>query len=429
VRRPAPAHRPATDEPRGLLRALLRVPTFQGFRYPEYRLLWYGQVGNGLGHWMDQVARGWLMYELTNSAVQLGAVTAVRAIPLLLFSPVAGTLADRHGRKTQLVVAEAVNAVLYAVLAILVLTRLVEPWHLYAVAVGSAVVQVFHGPARQAMITESVEPHDMTNAIGLSSIAFNGSRTLGPTIAGVLIALAGTGAAYVVQAGLFAATTIWTIQLRGDVDRRHSESRHGPRPSFLTSMVEGWRFVRHNETVRSGMLVLMLASFLAVPFSTLLPIFAKDVMRAGASGQGLLLTGMGVGALLSSILIASLGNRLPKGRFMVGGAFTYGTLLVVFAASHWLLVSMALMVVIGLVNVWCNALVQTVVQANAPSEIRGRVMGVYQQRDLAVTAGSMLIGGLASAYGAPGAVMAMGTACALGAATIYLAIPHVRTIR
>jgi MFS family permease len=378
---------------------------------------------------MDQVARGWLMYELTNSAVQLGAVTAIRAIPLLIFSPVAGTLADRHGRKTQLVVAETVNAVLYAMLAILVITRLVEPWHLYAVAVGSAVVQVFHGPARQAMITESVDPREMTNAIGLSSIAFNGSRTIGPTIAGVLIALAGTGACYVVQAGLFALTTIWTIQLRGDYIRLPSGARRGPAPSFRTSMVEGWRFVRQNETVRSGMLILMLASFFAVPFSTLLPIFAKDILHAGATGQGLLLTGMGIGALLSSILIASLGNRLPKGRFMVGGAFTYGALLIVFAASHWLVVSVVLMVVIGLVNVWCNALVQTVVQANAPSEIRGRVMGVYQQRDLAVTAGSMLIGALAAASSAPAAVAAMGAACAVGAATIALAIPHVRTIR
>jgi MFS family permease len=405
------------------------LPTFSAFRYPEYRLLWYGQVGNGLGHWMDQVTRGWLMYDLTNSAVQLGAVTAVRAIPLLLFSPVAGTLADRRGRKGQLVVAEGINAALYAILAALVLTHVVEPWHLYAVAVGSAIVQVFHGPARQAMISESVEPHDMTNAIGVSSIAFNGSRTIGPSIAGVIIAMAGVGASYVVEASLFTLTTIWTMQLRGHPQRAHGSARRGEAQSFLGSMVEGWRFVRRNETVRTGMLVLMLASFFAVPFSTLLPLFAKDILQAGSAGQGLLLTGMGVGALLSSVLIASLGDRLPKGRLMVGGAFTYGVLLVVFAASSWLVVSAVLMVAIGLVNVWCNALVQTVVQANAPSEIRGRVMGVYQQRDLAVTAGAMLVGALAAAWGGPWAVTAMGAACALGAALIYIGIPHVRSIR
>jgi predicted MFS family arabinose efflux permease len=177
------------------------------------------------------------------------------------------------------------------------------------------------------------------------------------------------------------------------------------------------------------MMVLMLGSFFAVPFSTVLPIFAKDILDVGAAGQGLLLTGMGVGALSSSVVIASLGNRLPRGRVMVAAAFCYGSLLVAFAASPWIGISMPLMVLIGLANVMCNALVQTVVQAHAPSEIRGRIMGVYHQRDLAVTAGSMLIGALAAAWGAPQAVAAMGAACAVGAAAIWITVPHVRSIR
>jgi MFS family permease len=421
--------RQVTENPGLILRTLLRLPTFQGFLYPEYRLLWYGQVANALAHWMDRVAQGWLMYELTNSAVQLGAVTAIRAVPLLFLSPLAGTLADRGSRKTQLVIAEAINALLYAFLTALVVTGQGHPWHLYAVAIGSGIVQVFHGPARQAMISEAVDPRDMTNAIGLSSVAFNGSRMIGPAIAGILIAVAGTGSAYIVETVLFALTTLWTIQVTGHASRPVASSRHGPRPSFMTSMVEGWRFVRHNPTIRAGMMVLMLGSFFAVPFSTLLPIFAKDILDVGSAGQGFLLTGMGVGALSSSVLIASLGNRLPRGRVMVGAAFCYGSLLVLFAASQWIVVSMPLMVLIGLANVMCNALVQTVVQAHAPSEIRGRIMAVYQQRDLSVTAGSMLIGALAAAWGAPQAVAAMGAACAVGAAAIWITIPHVRTIR
>ncbi len=424
-----PSERRITERPGLLLRTLLRVPTFQGFLYPEYRLLWYGQVANALAHWMDRVAQGWLMYELTNSAVQLGGVTAIRAVPLLVFSPIAGTLADRGSRKMQLVIAEGINALLYVILTALVVTGLVEPWHLYAVAVASGIVQVFHGPARQAMISEAVDPRDMTNAIGLSSIAFNGSRMIGPAIAGILIAVGGTSSAYIAETVLFALTTLWTIQVTGHSTRPVAPSRHGSRPSFLKSMVEGWRYVRHNPTIRAGMMVLMLGSFFAVPFSTLLPIFARDILDVGSTGQGFLLTGMGVGALSSSVLIASLGNRLPRGRVMVIAAFCYGSLLVLFAASQWIAISMLLMVLIGLSNVMCNALVQTVVQAHAPSEIRGRIMGVYQQRDLAVTTGSMLIGALAAAWSAPLAVAAMGTACAVGAAAIWITVPHVRSIR
>jgi predicted MFS family arabinose efflux permease len=173
----------------------------------------------------------------------------------------------------------------------------------------------------------------------------------------------------------------------------------------------------------------MMSALLAQPFGTLLPMFAKDILDAGPTGQGFLLTAMGVGALLSAVTIASLGDRLPKGYLMTGGSFCYGMLLVAFSTSSWFPASLLLMVPIGLANVFCNALIQTVVQTHSPPEIRGRVMGVFQQRDLFNTAGSMLIGGLAGAWGAPTATALMGGACALCAAFIYLAIPHARRIK
>jgi len=417
------------NEPSGRLGALLRVSTFRAFSYPQFRLLWYGNVSNSIAMWMDQVARGWLMYELTNSAVQLGAVTAIRAIPLLLLSPIAGAMADQYGRRRQLIITQAVNAALYAILAVLIILHLVEPWHVYAVAIGSGIVQVFQGPARQAMTSEAVEPRDITNAIGVSSIAFNGSRTIGPAIAGVLIAVVGTGGSYAVQSALYVLATIWTVQLHPAWDSDPANGKGKPRGSLLSSTLEGWRFVRSDETVRTGMVILMMAALLAQPFGTLLPIFAKDILQAGSTGQGLLLTAMGIGAMLSAVLIASLGDRLPKGYLMVGGAFVYGSMLIAFAFSEWFVVSMALMVLIGLANVFCNALVQTVVQTHAPSEIRGRVMGVFQQRDLFNTAGSMMIGVLAAAWGAPWATASMAGLCALGAVIIFFAIPHIRKIR
>jgi MFS family permease len=362
--------------------------------------------------------------------VQLGAVTAIRAIPLLLLSPVAGALADRKGRRIQLIISQGINASLYGMMVALIYTHMVQPWHLYAVAIGSAIVQVFQGPARQAMISQSVQPRDITNAIGVSSIAFNGSRMVGPAIAGVLIALAGTGGAYAFQSSLYVLTTYWTWRLdRSWDDAPQGAGTGSSRGSFFSSMADGWDFVRRDQTVRTGMLILMMSALLAQPFGTLLPMFAKDILDAGPTGQGFLLTAMGVGALLSAVTIASLGDRLPKGYLMTGGSFFYGMLLVVFSTSTWFPISLLLMIPIGLANVFCNALIQTVVQTHSPPEIRGRVMGVFQQRDLFNTAGSMLIGGLAALWGAPMATAAMGGACALCAALVYLLIPHARRIR
>ncbi|HEY3117202.1 MAG TPA: MFS transporter, partial [Chloroflexota bacterium] len=164
--------RPDPDQPSGVLGFLLRFSTFVAFRYPQYRLLWYGQICTGLTFWMDQVTRGWLMYEMTNSALQLGYVTAIRIVPLLLLSPVAGVMADRYGRKLQLAVSESLNAGLYAVMAGLILSGQVAVWHVYAVAIATAMVQVFQAPAQQSMTSESVAPRELTNAIGLNSIAF-----------------------------------------------------------------------------------------------------------------------------------------------------------------------------------------------------------------------------------------------------------------
>jgi MFS family permease len=387
-------------------------------------------MGNGLSQWMDQVTRGWLMYELTSSAVQLGAVTAIRVVPLLLLSPVAGTLADRYGRKTQLIASQAINALLYGIMAALIFSRQVHPWHVYAIAIGGAMVQVFQLPARQVMTSESVPPEHLTNAIGLNSVAFNGSRTVGPAVAGILIALAGTGGSYAVQSGLLAVSTLWTVRLKGgQVPVAAGRSSQQGQRSLIASTVEGWRFVLENEAVRWGMAIMMLVAFFTWPFTTLLPIFAKDILQAGSEGQGFLLAGMGGGAFLSAVLIASLGDRLPKGLLMVGGAFVYGLLLVGFAASQWLALSMVLMVGVGVANVFCSALVQTVVQAHSPPEMRGRVMGVYQQRDVVITVGSMLIGALAAGWGAPWALAVMAGGCAVVALGMYLAIPNMRHIR
>ena len=379
---------------------------------------------------MDQVTRGWLIYELTDSALQLGLVRGVQAIPFLLLSPVAGSVADRYSRKMQVVLTQIANGLLFAVTALLIFTGQIRPWHVYVTAVLMAIVQVFLQPARAALISDAVPANNLTNAIGLNAVVFNVARSTGPALAGVLIAKFSTGGAYFVQAVFFFLATIWTTQLRSAEDS--AGGAHGHRvhqESFGQSILEGWKFSWRSEIVRSALLIVMLVSLLIVPFTTLLPVFARDILQVGAPGQGLLLTAMGLGAVVSAVLIASAGDRLPRGMLMLVGVTLYGFIIVMFAASHWFWLSMVLMVIVGLCHVHCHALVQTIIQSYSPSEFRGRTMAIFHMSQVVMTAGAMLFGALSSMVGAQWAVASMGAVGALIMIGISLALPGVRQIR
>ena len=412
------------------LQALLQLRAFEALRDHEFRLLWLGQACTGMGTWMDQVTRGWLMYELTDSALQLGLVRGIQAIPFLLLSPVAGSAADRYSRKTQVVVAQCVNGLVYAATALLIFTGRIQPWHVYVTACVMAVAQVFQQPARIAMVADAVPPQNLINAIGLNAVVFNVARSAGPALAGVLIAMFGTAGSYSVQAVFFFLATVWTVQLRSA--QRSSagaggRSAHGE--SFGQSIIEGWKFSWRNEAVRTALLIVMFASLFIVPFTTLLPVFARDLLGVGVTGQGLLLTAMGVGALGSALLVASAGDRLPRGMLMLGGVTVYGLVIVIFAASPWFQLSMALMGIVGICHVYSHALVQTVIQSYSPSDFRGRTTAIFHLSQVVMTLGSMLVGALAALWGAQWAVASMGAAGALATVAIYVALPRARHIR
>ncbi|MBI4529552.1 MAG: MFS transporter [Deltaproteobacteria bacterium] len=409
---------------------MLHFQAFEALRHREFRLLWFGQACTGMGVWMDQVTRGWLIYELTDSSLQLGLVRGIQAIPFLLLSPVAGSAADRYPRKIQLLVAQLVDGLLYSAIALLIFTGRIQPWHVYVSAVLMAMVQVFQQPARAAMVADAVPPRNLTNAIGLNAVIFNVARSTGPALAGMLIAVFGTGGSYSAQAIFYFLATIWTLRLRSA--KRIATDGHGHlahAESFGQSIIEGWKFSWNNEVVRVSLLVVMLASLLIVPFTTLLPVFARDILGVGAPGQGLLLTAMGIGALGSAILIACVGDALPRGMLMLGGVMVYGFVVVIFAGSPWFQLSMALMVIVGLCHVHSHALVQTVIQAYSPAEFRGRTMAIFHLSQVVLTVGSMLIGALSSVFGAQWAVAWMGGAGALAMIAMYLALPNARLIR
>jgi predicted MFS family arabinose efflux permease len=270
----------------------------------------------------------------------------------------------------------------------------------------------------------------VTNAIGLHSIVFNVSRSTGPAVAGSLIAAVGTGGAYTAQAVCFLLATIWTMQLRGGQEGSgKARSKHSHDEPFFQSIVEGWKFSWRTEAVRASLLIVTCSSIFMIPFMTLLPVFARDVLHVGATGQGLLLSAMGVGALFSSVLIASFGDRVPRINVMLGGVTIYGLLIAAFAISPWFKLSMVLMGLVGVVHVTSHALAQTVIQTYSPSEFRGRTMALYHMTHVILLAGGILIGALASWIGAPWATASLGMAGALSMVAIYFSLPAARLIR
>lgn len=412
----------------GFLAAALRLRAFNALRYREYRLLSYGQIFGNMGTWMDEVSRGWLIYELTNSAVQLGLVRGIQVIPFLLLSPLAGSTADRYSRKTQLLVAQAANTLIFAAMALLIFTGLIRPWHVYVTAVLAAVVQVFQQPARAAMISDTVPPEFLTNAIGLGALIFNAARIIGPALAGALIAVWDTGGAFSAQALFLFMATAWTARLRPPQHHAHGAHK-AHRESFGQSIIEGWKFSWRSAPVRAGILCTTLVSLLIVPFTTLLPVFARDLLGVGAKGQGFLLTAMGCGALISAGLIASAGHRLERGMLMLGSSMLYGLVLVVFAASPWFALSLAVMVVAGLCHVHANALVNTVIQSYSPPEFRGRTLALFNMGQVLTTVGAMLVGALAVPLGPRWAVAVMGVTGSLAIITMYVTMPNARHIK
>ena len=424
------ARQTTSVEKRRFLHRLRQLRMLDALRHREFRLIWYGQVFASMATWMDQVTRGWLIYELTNSSLQLGLIRGVQAIPILLLSPLAGSTADRYSRKTQVLIAQVVDGALYAAVAVLIVTGEIQPWHVYVTAFGMSVVQTFQQPSRAAMIGDAVPVNQMANAIGLNSIVFNVARSAGPALAGFLIAVSGTGGAYAAQAIFYLLATIWTVRLRSGTKSPASAHRDPAlKESFGQSVIAGWKFSWRNEAVRASLLIVIFASLFIIPFMTLLPVFARDILAVGATGQGLLLSAMGIGALFSSVLLAYFGDRVPRLTFMLGGVTVYGFLIVAFAASPWFKFSLALMAIVGIVHITSHALAQIVIQTYSPSEFRGRTMAIFHMTHVVLLAGGILIGALSSLVGAQWATALMSAAGAMSVIIMYVAVPRIRLIR
>jgi MFS family permease len=405
------------DSPKGL------KLVFRALQHKNYRLFFSGQGISMIGTWMQQIAINWLVFRLTHSALLLGVVGFTSRIPTFLFAPFAGVFVDRWNRHRLLVTTQVLAMLQAFALAFLVLSGSVQVWHIIVLSLVLGLVNAFDVPVRQALVVSMIERReDLGNAIALNSSMVNGSRLVGPSIAGFLIATVGEGICFLLNGVSFIAVIISLLAM--DLPRQPRKA-HASHPWH--DLKEGFSYAFGFPPIRSILLLLALVSLMGMPYAVLMPIFAENILKGGPQAFGFLLGATGVGALAGAIFLASRKNVLGLGRIIVMASSVFGIGLVSFSLSRIYFLSLALMALTGfgmMVNMTSsNTVLQTIVEEDK----RGRVMSFYTMAFMGmVPFGSLLAGSAAHTIGAPATVLIGGLSCMLGSFLFARQLPMFR---
>ncbi len=397
-----------------------RPVAFGALRHRNFRLFFAGMVVSLAGMWMHRVAQSWLVLELTDSPFYVGLVDSLSYLPVLLFSLYAGALADRVSKRRIVMATQTGAMVLAFALAAFVFTDTVTIWHIMVVAAGIGVALAFDIPARQAFIVEMVGKEDLTNAIALNSSAFNGTRVVGPAIAGALIAAVGIGACFLVNGVTYIPMIAALALIRLPEHRPAAERR-----STWSIIREGFRYVVSDSRIRVVMVNIAMLSVFGLPVLVLLPVVIRDVLGLGAVEFGWTMSAVGIGALVGALVLAAFGHRLPRGRLLA-----FGVLVILFAVSRSYAVTLSLLVLIGLSFVTTTALSNTLLQTIAPDELRGRVISFYAFAFVGFAPfGALLAGAIAERFGATPALVLGGSVVVVAVLLGVMRSPVLREMR
>jgi MFS family permease len=395
---------------------------FRALRHRNFQLFFGGQLISLIGTWMQNVAQSWLVYRMTGSAFLLGVVGFAGQIPVFIFAPLGGVVADRMSRQRVVIATQSVSMVLACILAVLTLMRVVTVWEIIVLAASLGIVNAFDIPARQAFLGDMVGREDMMNAIALNSSMFNGARVIGPAVAGILVAWIGEGWCFFANAVSYIAVIAGLLMMR--VQR---PARRASAASPWAHIIEGFRFVRHTAPIRAILLLLGLVSLVAMPYTILMPIFADKILHGGARGLGILMGATGVGALLGALTLASRSGVHGLGKWVAFSCGGFGVSLILFSLSRNFWLSAALLLPVGFGMMLQMSSSNTLIQAMVPDHLRGRVMAVYSMMFMGMAPfGAFLGGALADRLGAPLTVSMGAVACIGGAALFGLQLPKIR---
>jgi MFS family permease len=403
------------------IKTLLRA-----LRSRNFKLFMAGQSVSLIGTWMQSVAMSWLVYRLTGSAFLLGVVGFTSQIPTFLLSPVAGVLADRWNRKRLLIATQALAMLQAAILAAAVLTGVIQVWHIIVLSLLLGVVNAFDIPIRQSFIVEMVsEREDLSNAIALNSSIVQAARLIGPAIAGLLVASVGEGVCFVLNSVSYLAVLLALVAMKL-APRSHSEKL---RRNVLHELREGFIYSFGFGPIRSILIMVALVSLTGIPYSVLIPVFAKEILHGGAHTFGFLMTAGGCGALAATIYLASRKSVLGLGKLIVLAGFLFAIGIASFAVSTNINISFASLVVAGFGGITMIASSNTILQTILDDHMRGRVMSFFAVAFLGMAPfGSFGVGTMAGIVG-PRETLLVGAVCCLGATLIFARqLPKIREV-
>jgi MFS family permease len=395
----------------------------RALRHRNFRLFYAGQSLSLVGTWMQRVAVGWLVYRLTDSPLLLGVVSFAGQIPSFLLAPVAGALADRWDRHRMLVATQALAMAQAFGLAALVLSERVEVWQVIALSVVLGVVNGFDMPVRQSYMIEMLDDKaDLGNAIALNSTMVNGSRMLGPAIAGLLVAAVGEGVCFLANGVSYVAVIGSLLAMR-----RVPRPAAGPSAPVWAGIAEAYRYVRDFEPMRALLLLVGLFSLAGMPYTVLMPVVARDILGGGPATLGFLMSAAGLGAFLGAVILASRRSVAGLGRGIAVASLVFSGALVALGWSRVLAVSLPLMALVGVGQMAVFAGSNTLLQSLVDDDKRGRVMSFYTMAFMGCgPLGYLAAGWLAGRLGAPWTFTVCGAVFAAGAIVFGRRLPVLR---
>jgi MFS family permease len=397
---------------------------FDSLKYPNYRNFWFNEGVSLIGLWMQMIAQGWLVYDMTGSKFLLGLINTIAGLPIIFFTPIGGIIADHVNKKNLLIATQIVFAVLSFLIGVLIFAGGINFYNLSVIVFLIGIANAIDSPTRQSFVAELVGPKSLGNAIALNSLAFNTARMIGPAVAGYLIGFIGVESCYFINAVTFLGVIVALFLLKGDFSPRSK-----PIISARTAFSEGLTYVLKNKRVLFSLMLVAFTSVFVMPYAVLMPVFARDIFHVGAQGLGALMAFSGLGALIGAFMLAHFSGRVDLPKLIFVSTFTIAAALLAFSLSRVFFVSLAALAVLGWSIVSQAASVNTYIQNEVPNDLRGRIMSFYVLSFMGLMpVGSFQAGLMAHYLGAP-AALALGALISLFPISGFIVFKAGKTFR
>ena len=404
---------------------------FRALRHRNFRLFWSGAFLSNTGTWMQAVAQGWLVLQLSNSPFWLGVDAFMSTAPGLVLTLIGGVFADLIDRRKLLIYSQIVAGFAALILGTLVVTGVVKVWMILCLSFVTGCCMSIAGPSYMALVFDLVGREDLANAIALNSTQFQLARALGPVAAGVGFKLFGLAGCFFANGISFAAVVVGLAMVRYDrtLNPQQHELTTKEERKFVRNLVEGFRYVASRRRVSMLLMISAVTSLFGAPYIAMAPVFARDVLHLGETGLALLMGMAGAGALFGALFLAYLGDFRRKGWFVLGGDFGFAVCLIGFSLSNKVLMSVAFLFALGFGIVCSVAVTNTLLQKLVSDEMRGRVMSMFMLSFIgAMPIGNLIAGAASHRFGAPHTLAVGGAIIAVFAMIVTWRSPRLREL-